>query len=347
LTFVVLGVASPSELIDDPMRTPFNVGRRIELTDFTPDEALPLASGLGGDTSMFQELGREHPRDGEVGDDSSMRLELSRWEDDGGRAFSDLGGDGSMCLEILRRVLDWTGGHPYLTQKICQMVSDTSRFGIGTDGDGLADDRRPPAVTPAAIDDLIAREFLAPGSERRDDNLMFVRSRVTGRDDPGFTRRMLRTYQRILRGHTVLDDPSSPVLRELKLAGLVKPRADGSLAVRNKIYSRVFDLEWVHRSLPANRPLRTAASAAVLLLGALLWFELIYPWQLTRALQRASDDVVSAWDAYQHLRRVPFYSGRAERLWDEFWHEYRWRHWIETHGPERFHEPPPVPPGGS
>jgi Tol biopolymer transport system component len=47
LTFCMLGVASPSELIADPDCTPFNVGRRIELTDFLPAEASRLSAGLG------------------------------------------------------------------------------------------------------------------------------------------------------------------------------------------------------------------------------------------------------------------------------------------------------------
>jgi len=46
LSFVLLGVATPAQLIRDPSRTPFNVGRSIELSDFTRDEALPLAAGL-------------------------------------------------------------------------------------------------------------------------------------------------------------------------------------------------------------------------------------------------------------------------------------------------------------
>jgi hypothetical protein len=45
-TFCLLGVATPSDLIQDTRTTPFNIGRRIELTDFTPEEAEPLAAGL-------------------------------------------------------------------------------------------------------------------------------------------------------------------------------------------------------------------------------------------------------------------------------------------------------------
>ncbi len=47
LTFCLLGAALPSDLIRDPRSTPFNVGRRIELRDFTLDEAKPFGHALG------------------------------------------------------------------------------------------------------------------------------------------------------------------------------------------------------------------------------------------------------------------------------------------------------------
>src|SRR5262250_1664741 len=46
LTFCLLGVAAPSDLIRDTRTTPFNIGQRIELHDFTAAEAAPLAIGL-------------------------------------------------------------------------------------------------------------------------------------------------------------------------------------------------------------------------------------------------------------------------------------------------------------
>src|SRR5213078_4725287 len=76
LSFVLIGVATPGDLIRDPRRTPFNIGRRVELTDFTFDEALPLADGLG------------------LPDDEAQA--------------------------VLGWVLEWTGGHPYLTQRLCR-----------------------------------------------------------------------------------------------------------------------------------------------------------------------------------------------------------------------------------
>jgi hypothetical protein len=56
LTFVLLGVVSPSDLIMDASRTPFNIGTRIQLTDFTPEEASPLVSGLAPDPDLARQL---------------------------------------------------------------------------------------------------------------------------------------------------------------------------------------------------------------------------------------------------------------------------------------------------
>ena len=72
LSFVLIGVATPGDLISDSKRTPFNIGRRVELSDFTPEEAKPLAKGLGENAE-----------------------------------------------QALAWVFDWTGGHPYLTQRLC------------------------------------------------------------------------------------------------------------------------------------------------------------------------------------------------------------------------------------
>ncbi|MCB0214145.1 MAG: protein kinase, partial [Anaerolineae bacterium] len=45
-TFVLLGVATPDELIKDNTRTPFNIGMEIALNDFTEDECLPFRQAL-------------------------------------------------------------------------------------------------------------------------------------------------------------------------------------------------------------------------------------------------------------------------------------------------------------
>jgi hypothetical protein len=83
LSFVLIGVATPGDLIRDPKRTPFNIGQRVDLTDFTFEEAKPLGEGLGLTTNEVQ--------------------------------------------QVLRWMLEWTGGHPYLSQRLCCIVSQENK----------------------------------------------------------------------------------------------------------------------------------------------------------------------------------------------------------------------------
>ncbi|MGB6296606.1 MAG: AAA-like domain-containing protein, partial [Rivularia sp. (in: cyanobacteria)] len=46
LTFVLVGVATPGDLIGDKRRTPFNIGKAIQLDGFQESEIEPLAKGF-------------------------------------------------------------------------------------------------------------------------------------------------------------------------------------------------------------------------------------------------------------------------------------------------------------
>ena len=79
LTFCLLGVATPSDLVKDKTRTPFNIGKAIALNGFQFSEAQALVQGLIGHVSQLQ--------------------------------------------SVLREILEWTGGQPFLTQKICRLIA--------------------------------------------------------------------------------------------------------------------------------------------------------------------------------------------------------------------------------
>ncbi|MFK0731694.1 MAG: AAA-like domain-containing protein [Gloeotrichia echinulata HAB0833] len=82
LTFVLLGVATPSQLLQDKNRTPFNIGQSIELSGFQLHEAKPLLQGLAAQVSNPQ--------------------------------------------TVLKKVLNWTCGQPFLTQKLCKLIRSSS-----------------------------------------------------------------------------------------------------------------------------------------------------------------------------------------------------------------------------
>jgi hypothetical protein len=185
ITFCLLGVATPSDLIRDTRTTPFNIGRRIELSDFSLTEASPLSQGLG----------------------------LSAEEGE----------------PLLHRVLYWTGGHPYLTQRLCQALAEERiRTGRGVD---------------RTCNDL----FLSHRARERDDNLLFVRERILRSDTDVAS--LLSLYGHVRRGRRVADDETNPLVSALRLSGITRVES-GMLKVRNRIYSRVFDQGWVTANLP-------------------------------------------------------------------------------------------------
>lgn len=206
LSFVLIGVAMPGDLIADPQRTPFNIGRRVDLTDFTPQEAKPLAAGF-----------------------NLPETEAAR---------------------ILGWILRWTGGHPYLTQRLCRQVSEKNRE----------------SWTAADIDDLVSETYLGEMS-RLDNNLQFVRDMLTERapDPVG----VIRTYEQVWRGREVADEEQSIVKSHLKLSGVVR-QEHGLLKLRNRIYATVFDDQWIAEHRPPRywTPIiQRVALALIIVLG--------------------------------------------------------------------------------
>jgi outer membrane lipoprotein-sorting protein len=197
LTFCLLGVATPADLIRDIRTTPFNVGRRIELRDFTEAEAASLTRGL-------------HCL-GEI-DDRPARERLSR-------------------------ILHWTGGHPYLTQRLCRAVCEAMENAPPDDG---------PTRSLDGIDRLCEELFLCQAARDRDDNLHFVRERVL-RSEVDLAG-LLDLYLKVRKGRRVVDDETNPLVSVLVLSGIV--RGGDVLEVRNRIYHTVFDAEWVRKNTP-------------------------------------------------------------------------------------------------
>ncbi|MFE1744061.1 AAA-like domain-containing protein [Coleofasciculus sp. H7-2] len=190
LTFCLLGVAVPAELMVDKQRTPFNIGRAIDLTGFKLAEAKsPLTQGLIASV--------DNP------------------------------------VTVLQEILDWTGGQPFLTQKLCKLVAEK------------AESRKP------NIEQLVQR-YIVENWESQDNppHLRTIRDRIRG---SGQRRgRLLGLYQQILHLKAITVD-DSPEQMELQLSGLVV-KQQGKLCVYNRIYESVFDQTWVEKELAAIRP---------------------------------------------------------------------------------------------
>ncbi|MEG3987071.1 AAA-like domain-containing protein, partial [Microcoleus sp. S28C3] len=194
LTFTMLGVATPSDLIQDKRRTPFNIGRGIELTGFQLAEAQPLAVGLEAQAENSQVL--------------------------------------------LESVLYWTGGQPFLTQKVCKLLLNYANYAF--------------MQNPAEWVGSLVREKVIENWEGQDEpeHLKTIRDRILRSEQRAS--RLLGLYQQILQHNEIATD-DSPEQMELRLTGLVVKQS-GKLKVYNRIYQSVFNLDWVEKQLAELRP---------------------------------------------------------------------------------------------
>lgn len=139
-----------------------------------------------------------------------------------------LGRSPEVADELMGRILYWTNGHPYLTQRMCAEV--------------LAD---PTVQSASAVDDLCDRVFLTGRPQEEDSNLVYVREGI--RRSPA-SHELLRLYGRILQGDSQVADWRDETVAALELCG-VTAVGDKGLKVRNRIYEHVFDQVWVDRGL--------------------------------------------------------------------------------------------------
>ncbi|MFN6465772.1 MAG: CHASE2 domain-containing protein [Nostoc sp. DedVER02] len=196
LTFALLGVTTPYDLIQDKHRTPFNIGRAIELNGFQWHEAQPLVEGL---------VGIVNPQ------------------------------------IVLREILAWSGGQPFLTQKLCQLIV-TSSSAIPVEGEA------------AYVEKLVHSQVIENWeSQDEPEHLRTIRDRILKSER--HTRQLLRLYQQILQTGQITAN-SSPEQMELRLSGLVV-KQQGFLKVYNRIYAAVFNQNWVDKALFSSQSLAT------------------------------------------------------------------------------------------
>jgi hypothetical protein len=296
ITFALFGVATPGELIRDKTRTPFNIGRAIELEGFRSDEVEPLGLGMvNGETVMGE-------------------------------------------------ILEWTGGQPFLTQRVCRLVVDPP----SPLGKGGHEAERPPS--PQVWGDMRVRAEGEMGEEEGENGVkvplpkgdlggsrlvdQLVRSQVIDRWEandeqthlrtmrdrvislPGQLRReVLGVYQRVLEFGSVGADDSAEQMA-LRLAGLVVKR-DGRLVGYNRIYLAVFDAAWVTGELGRLCPFAEQLAAWVgdrsddrLLRGQAL----VEAWDWSGQQQRVGAEELAFLQAGQALEREEERSASQQAL---------------------------------
>jgi len=195
LSFVLLGVATPNDLIRDKQRTSFNIGGRfVDLQGFQLSEVDPLAAGLTPQA--------ENP------------------------------------MAVMAEILYWTGGQPFLTQRICQLIAESS-FSLSSGSET--------SLVAQLVESRVIKDWEA---QDESEHLKTIRNRIL--IDESRSGRLLGLYQRILQDDQVPADGSAEQI-ELRLSGLVREH-QGMLQVTNPIYAAVFNQSWVDDALRKLRP---------------------------------------------------------------------------------------------
>jgi WD40 repeat protein len=138
---------------------------------------------------------------------------------------------------VLAQVLHWTGGQPFLTQKLLDLIVRSTDL----------------TLSPSDLVAQVVTENIVRNWEGQDipPHLKTIRDRLL-RSDDRIRGQLLGQYQQILDEDGIPTDESLEQFR-LRLTGLVVKR-DGKLQVYNPIYAQVFDRVWVDRALAESRP---------------------------------------------------------------------------------------------
>jgi len=138
-------------------------------------------------------------------------------------------------IQVLNEILDWTGGQPFLTQKLCKIVLEKA------------------ATSNPEIGELVHTHII-DNWEAKDNpkHLGTIRDRLLGNQQR--TSQLLGIDQQILASSEEhIDADNSPDQMELQLSGLVV-KENGKLRVYNPIYRKIFNLDWVQQELAKLRP---------------------------------------------------------------------------------------------
>lgn len=152
------------------------------------------------------------------------------------------------CPEaVLDTILDWTGGQPFLTQKLCWLVTRQNPH-------------IPAGEETQRIGELVHSQLLETWETQDEpEHLRTIRDRILRHSRR--PERLLHYYQTILQRGSI-PAINSPEQTELRLTGLVTQR-QGRLVPFNRVYTTIFNRAWVTQQLQALRQRSKAAAPRI------------------------------------------------------------------------------------
>ncbi|MDH3506481.1 MAG: AAA-like domain-containing protein, partial [Gammaproteobacteria bacterium] len=201
----------------------------------------------------------------------------------------------------LDRIYYWTGGQPYLTQKLARSVA---REQLRSD-------------IEANIDRIVILQLAGRSALHNEPHMSHIHRKIVKNEQ--LSEPLLNLYGRISKGIDVDADLGSPVQRRLIAIGLVVIDVEGNLRIRNRIYRRVFTARWANENLPIRWGAPAIATAIMLVIIAIpFWYTQLLPNPYVEILTSPSVDLATAEDAYTNLGSFPGHLDIATSLYRRF-----------------------------
>jgi len=189
LTFCLMGLASIDDLIRNKNEnTPsFNIGTSVTLSPFPTD--------LNNEKSL--------------------------------KTMQPLLNGGIEDISTFQEILNWTGGQPFLTQKICGLIVKK---------------RQSPHPQFTNVEEVVISEII--NNWQDDTHFTRIQAKLVNNKEKALER--LNLYKEILEKRQINYDNRSEEQTALRLSGLVL-KNEGKLKPYNRIYEQIFNQSWVEQ----------------------------------------------------------------------------------------------------
>jgi WD40 repeat protein/subtilisin-like proprotein convertase family protein len=206
------------------------------------------------------------------------------------------GGQRELAQALMDRICVWTGGHPYLTQRVAR--------GVARKGGRLED-----------VERVVREQLLAPGAADKDPVLSHVRAWLGEPSRPA-TRAMRVLHNLAARGKAARPADAA-VAERLWLSGAVLADDDGALTLRNRIIEELVAARWLKARGGSWRWVAAAAALLAALAVGGYWYTQQLPAADIETLTSVTANPDAAEAAYRRLRALPGFAERADELWLE------------------------------
>ena len=204
------------------------------------------------------------------------------------------GGGQELAQALMDRIRAWTGGHPYLTQRVAR--------GAAGKGGRFED-----------VERVVREQLLAPDAANRDPVLARVRASLAEPSRPA--RRAAKLLRKLAAGGKAREPDDAAVAERLWLSGTVHVDAERQLRVRNRIIKELVAAGWLKTKSSAPKWLAAAAVLLVAVAGAGYWYTQRLPVADIETLTSPTATLSAVDAAYRRLRGLPGFEQQADELW--------------------------------